>query len=77
MAAFDPPFGFAISHFYVFGQRPTWGLYLCELPMLLFIGCLLAWQERFAWVYGIAGNGYAALAPFIAQEYQMHSPLQA
>lgn len=77
VAGFDPPFGFSISHFYVFGQRPTWGLYLCELPTLLFIGCAPAWQERFARVYGIDGNGYTALAPFIAQEYQGHPPLQA
>ena len=40
VAGFDPPFGFFINHFYVFGQQPTWGLYLCELPTLLFIGCV-------------------------------------
>jgi hypothetical protein len=77
VAGFDPPFGFFITHFYVFGQRPTWGLYLCEHPTLLFIGCVPAWRERFAQVFGIAGNGYAALAPFIAQEYQGHPAVQA
>ena len=77
VTGFDPPFGFYINSFYVFGQQPTWGMYLCELPTLLFIGCVPEWQERFAQVFGIAGNGYAALAPFITQEYQVHPPLQA
>ena len=77
VAGFDPPFGFFITEFYVFGQHPTWGLYLCEQPTLLFIGCLPAWRERFAQVYGTAGNGYAALEAFIAQEYQGHPDLQA
>lgn len=76
VAGFDPPFGFVINHFYMFGQQPTWGIYLCEHPTLLFIGCLPAWHEQFAQVYGIAGTGYSALASFIAQEYQGHPPLQ-
>jgi hypothetical protein len=74
---FDPPFGFSINHFYVFGQRPSWGMYMCEHPTLLLIGCVPEWQERFAQVYGLVGNGYASLAPFIAQEYQAHPALHA
>jgi hypothetical protein len=76
VAAFDPPFGFFINHFYVFGQQPTWGLYLCEYPTLLLIGCMPKWHKRFAQVYGIIGTGYAALASLIAQEYQGHPDLQ-
>jgi hypothetical protein len=30
--------------------------------MLLLISCVPAWHERFAQVYGVAGNGYAAQA---------------
>ena len=77
VAGFDPPFGFFSTHFYVFGQQPTWGLYLCERPTLLFIGCVPVWRDRFAQVYGIAGNGYPALESFIAQEYQGHPAVHA
>ena len=52
-------------------------MYLCECPTLLLIGCVPELQERFARVFGIAGNGYTALASFITQEYQQHPALQA
>ncbi|GAC1377309.1 MAG: hypothetical protein NVSMB30_23970 [Hymenobacter sp.] len=52
-------------------------MYLCEQPTRLLIGCVPEWHKRFAQVYGTARNGYAVLAPFIAQEYQGHPALQA
>jgi hypothetical protein len=74
--AFDPPFGFFINHFYLFGQQPTWGIYLCEWPTMTLIGSLPALQPEFAHVFAIQGNGYAVLREFIGREFQAAPALQ-
>ena len=74
--AFDPPFGFIINHFYLFGQNPNWGIYLCELPTITIIGCAPELQQEFAHVFAIEGNGYEVLREFIGREFQTVPELQ-
>lgn len=74
--AFDPPFGFVTNHFYLFGENPAWGIYLCEWPTLTLIGCRAELQRPFAQLFAIKGNGYGALKAFIALEFQAEPELQ-
>jgi hypothetical protein len=73
---FDPPFGFFINHFYVFGDNPNWGIYICEYPTMNIIGCENQLSEMFAQVFDIESNGYEVQKEFIGWEYQNHPDLQ-
>lgn len=66
---FDPPFGFIANHFFVFGQNPNWGIYICENPTINIIGCKADIADKFRKVFAINGNGYAKLKPFISREF--------
>jgi hypothetical protein len=66
--ALIPRTDFSMYDFYVFGQNPKWGIYLCECPTINIIGCLNDLSDRFAWVFKITGNGFEELEDFIKWE---------
>ena len=59
--AFEPPFGWRINHFFIFGQTNKWGIYMCEYPTINIIGCVDKFKEGFKKVFSINGNGYVEL----------------
>lgn len=67
--AFEPPFGWAINHFYIYGQSGNWGIYICEYPTINIIGCDKSLSDELRQVFSIDGNGYASLKEFIEQEF--------
>jgi hypothetical protein len=73
--SFDPPFGFIINHWFVFGKNNNWGIYICEYPTINIIGCTKNLTESFSMVYNITENGFLEQVDFIAQEYNYNSDL--
>lgn len=72
---FEATSGFTISSFYIFGEKRKWGIYLCECPTILIIGCLPDLADKFRSVYNIKGNGYEDLKSFIAKEFNNRKDL--
>jgi len=70
VSEFEPPFGWTAHHFYVFGQKECWGIYICEYPTINIIGCDKKLLNAFREVFSINGNGYNNLKEFIGQEYK-------
>ena len=68
--AFEPPFGWRINHFFIFGQSDKWGIYMCEYPTINIIGCVNEYKEGFKKVFSINRNGYTELKELIAQEFK-------
>jgi hypothetical protein len=68
--AYDPPFGWSINHFFIYGQNKSWGIYIAEFPTINIIGCDKQLSEKFRQTFSINGNGYADLKEFIAKEFQ-------
>lgn len=73
--SFEPPFGWTINHFYIYGENENWGIYMCEYPTVNIIGCDKKLSDEFRQVFSIKGNGYRNLKEFITQEYQTKSNL--
>jgi len=71
----EPPFGFAINSFYVFGQNTNWGIYICENPTINIIGCTPDLALKFSEVFNVVGNGFLEQVDFIAREYQYKEDL--
>ena len=69
--AFDPPFGWFINHFYLYGKSKDWGIYICEYPTINIIGCKRELSQGFREVFSIKGNGYAEIRDFVAQEFSI------
>ncbi len=67
--SFDPPFGFMINHFFIFGDNQSWGIYICEFPAINIIGCIPKLTEKFRKIFSIKGNGYPKLESFIKKEF--------
>ena len=67
--SFDPPFGWMINHFFVFGKNDNWGIYICEHPTINIIGCNKEFSKEFRNVFSIKDNGYKELEDFIDQEF--------
>lgn len=74
--SFDPPTGFYINDFFVFGHNDKWGIYICECPTINIIGCSPDLKLRFKEVYNINSNGYKELESFIEREYNYRSDLK-
>lgn len=66
---FDPPFGWFINHFYVYGQSKDWGIYICEYPCINIIGCKKELSDKFRHVFEIKGNGFAELKELMEREF--------
>lgn len=77
VSVFEPPFGWMINHFYIYGKNINWGIYICEYPTINIIGCDKALSHSFSQIFSINGNGYANVEEFIAQEYQTKPELRA
>lgn len=78
VGTFDPPFGWSINHFYVYGKSKDWGIYICEYPSINIIGCKKELSDKFRHVFAITGNGFAELKEFIERElYNKPSLLKA
>ena len=69
LQSYDPPVGFSINDFFMFGNNTNWGVYLAESPSINVIGCTNNLSAKFSEVFKIKGNGYQALDSFITQEY--------
>jgi hypothetical protein len=69
VAHFDPDFGMFIWHWFVYGTRKDWGIYIAEWPTLLIIGCVPELVDKFRTVYKINGNGYEDEKECIEQEF--------
>src|SRR5690606_19597781 len=54
--AFEPPFGWFINHFFIFGSKPNWGIYICEYPTINIIGCDPVLRDKFRKVFKITDN---------------------
>ena len=67
---FEPPFGWVIHHFFVYGQNVSWGIYICEYPMINIIGCKKELSDKFRQVFSIKGNGFEEQKEFLQKEYQ-------
>ena len=67
---FEPPFGWSINHFFVYGQSENWGIYIAEFPTINIIGCDKRLSDKFRQVFSITRNGYLALNEFITTEFQ-------
>ncbi|MCL2040987.1 MAG: hypothetical protein FWG84_02955 [Bacteroidales bacterium] len=72
---FDPPFGFYINDFFIYGENDNWGIYLCECPTINIIGCRENYVKDFSEVFNIKGNGFDSLKDFIGKEYENHPEL--
>lgn len=68
--SFEPPFGWTINHFFVFGQNENWGIYMAEFPTINIIGCDKKFSDIFRQTFSICGNGYTDLKEFIDKEFQ-------
>lgn len=73
--AFEPPFGWTINHFFIYGQNENWGIYICEYPTINIIGCDKNLSDEFRQVFSIRENGYNDLKEFIRQEYDSNPNL--
>jgi hypothetical protein len=71
--AFDPPFGWTINHFFIYGQNENWGIYMAEFPSLNIIGCDKKFSDTFRQTFSICGNGYPELKEFIEKEFQYNT----
>jgi hypothetical protein len=72
---FDPYFGMIPWHFFVYGHKDNWGIYVAEFPTIIIIGCTSDLVEKFRKVYGIRENGYKALKPLLDKEFAHHRSL--
>lgn len=70
VGTFEPPFGWKINHFFVFGNNPNWGIYVSEFPTVNIIGCTEALLDDFRIVFQVQGSGYKELENFLDQEFQ-------
>ena len=70
VGAFEPPFGWTIHHFFIYGQKDNWGIYICEYPTINIIGCTEELSDEFRQVFSIKNNGYDKLKEFLKKEYE-------
>jgi hypothetical protein len=68
---FDEHFGMLIPHWYVYGQIPTWGIYIAEYPMINIIGCANELTDSFRRVFKIEGNGYEQEMELLERELKL------
>jgi hypothetical protein len=68
--SFDPPFGFIMNSFFMFGKSKNWGIYICELPTVNIIGCTKELNERFSTALDIVKYDTSEIMNFIEQEFQ-------
>ncbi len=68
--AFEPPFGWTINHFFVYGCNENWGIYMAEFPTINIIGCDKKHSDIFRQTFSICGNGYTDLKEFIEKEFR-------
>lgn len=66
---YDEVFGWLISHFFIYGKKESWGIYLCEYPTINIIGCDRPYVEEFKSIFGIVGNGFQQLKEYISKEF--------
>lgn len=67
--AFEPMGDWLMENIFVYGDNPNWGIYICEYPTILIIGCIEEYVPLFKDVYEIEGNGFAQRDNFIRLEY--------
>ncbi|MBC8155312.1 MAG: hypothetical protein H7Z72_20675 [Bacteroidetes bacterium] len=72
---FSPPFGWMANHFFIFGQKESWGIYVCEYPTINIVGCDRILSNDFRQIFSINGNGYEDLKEFIRKEHQANPNL--
>ncbi|ACT96655.1 hypothetical protein Dfer_5464 [Dyadobacter fermentans DSM 18053] len=70
LEAFEPPFGWVINHFFVFGNNAGWGIYVAEFPPVNIIGCSKLLLREFREAFGIEGNGYEQISDLIDREFE-------
>jgi len=76
VSSLDPPFGWLINHFFVFGCIDNWGIYICEYPTINIIGCDKRLTESFKLVFSIVENGYETHKDFLDLEFQSKPELK-
>lgn len=73
---FDPHFGLVLSSFYIFGENPNWGVYLCEYPAIKLIGCTSKYISLFKDAFNIKGTGFEDVAPLLNLEFGQNQDFQ-
>jgi len=68
---FDKHFGLTPWHWFVNGQKKTWGIYISEYPTVNIIGCDQSLTEKFRTVFNIIDNGYEKEKEFLNQEFNV------
>jgi len=66
---FDELFGLLIWHWFVHGQKNTWGIYISEYPTINIIGCTPELVDKFRDVFKIEGTGYEQVESFLDKEF--------
>jgi len=67
--ALDPPCGWSTNHFYIYGQKENWGIYICEFPAINIIGCDPLISSEFKKEYSLNPTEYRELISFIGREF--------
>lgn len=68
---FDEHFGLTPWHWFVHGQKGTWGIYIAEYPTVNIIGCLPELTDKFRTVFRISDNGYDEESSFLDKEFEL------
>lgn len=66
----EPKGRWGMVNIFVYGDNPNWGIYICEYPTILIIGCIEEYVPLFKSVYEVKGNGFAQEDDFISREYE-------
>lgn len=66
----EPKGRWGMVNIFVYGDNPNWGIYICEYPTILIIGCIEEYVPVFRQVYELEGNGFAQQDDFISLEYE-------
>ncbi|WP_024482683.1 hypothetical protein [Cellulophaga baltica] len=59
-----------ILHWFVNGQKDTWGIYISEYPTINIIGCLPELASGFRKIFNIKDNGYEQEKSLLESEFE-------
>lgn len=76
IGTFEPPFGWKMNHFFVFGNNASWGIYVSEFLTVNIVGCTEPLLDEFRMVFQVQGSGYKELENFLNQEFQNQPDLK-
>ena len=66
-----------ILHWFVNGQKDSWGIYISEYPTINIIGCLPELANGFRKIFNIKEDGYEQEKSFLESEFECAKSLNA